>query len=209
MSRIYIYPQQTLGHRHLNEAVPYQHQLQHFLPKDDMMPVANHPPHTSTAAVEHTAPLEASAKIPFTLERPTPEAEQRQEGDGLQQHTALGSPNPAETVADLSDPSEEHANDAAYVSKSEITPLTDTEAVFEFIQSHLLRNADAITPRREVYEAYADWRRKYNQTPVPHNSFNKQLREIYPYVAEGQNRINGELTRCFRGLKLRCDDDSL
>jgi len=193
----------------LIKAVTYQHQLQQFLPKGDMMPVEKHPPHTSAAPVEHPSPLEAAEKIPFTLDRPTLQAEQRQEGDAGEPQTALGSPNPAEPVADLSDASEADANDNADVSKSEITPLRDTEAISEFIKSHLVRNADAITPRREVYEAYTHWIGKHNQTPASHNSFNQQLRDIYPYVTEGQNRINGELTRCFRGLKLRCDDDRL
>lgn len=193
----------------LIEAVTYQHQLQQFLPKGDMMPVEKQPPHTSAAALKHTVPLEAAEKIPVTVNRPTLQAEQRQEGDAGEPQTALGSPNPAEPVADLSDASEADANDDADVSNSEITPPRDTEAISEFIQSHLVRNADAITPRREVYEAYTHWIGKHNQTPASYNSFNKQLRDIYPYVTEGQNRINGELTRCYRGLKLRCDDDRL
>ena len=92
------------------------------------------------------------------------------------------------------------------VSKVEALTVSGREAITFFIRTFVRKEPNAMTPRHEFYEAYVDWIRTHNQHPLTKNAFHKCLREIYSSIKDGQNRIDGKLTRCYRGLKLRSDE---
>ena len=100
-------------------------------------------------------------------------------------------------------------SDETHVSKAKTIPVRNTDAITLFLRTFIIRKPNAITPRNDVYEAYVHWIRKHNQQPLSNKVFYRHLEEILRYVGSGQNRINGKLTRCYRGVKLRSNDDML
>ena len=100
-------------------------------------------------------------------------------------------------------------SDETHVSKAKTIPVRNTDAITLFLRTSIIERSNAITPRNDVYEAYVHWIRKHNQQPLSNKVFYGHLRQVFPYVRYGQNRINGKLTRCYRGVKLRSYDDML
>ena len=106
-------------------------------------------------------------------------------------------------------PEDSSPSDATQVSNAATLPVRHTDAITWFLRKFILGKPTAITPRNEVYEAYVHWIRKHNQEPLSNKIFYRHFKALYPYVRYGQNRINGKMTRCYRGISLRRDADLL
>ena len=117
-------------------------------------------------------------------------------------------PVPSETQKALP-PEDMPSSDDTEVSIPETIDVTHTDAITLFFRRCILRNAEAITPRNEVYQAYVQWIGEQHQAPLSNRIFYRHLREVFPYVRFGQNRINGKRMWCYRGISLRRDDDPL
>lgn len=117
--------------------------------------------------------------------------------EAVSRSLTLSSPNTEQTLPT--------PRDERDVSKVETLTVSGREAMTFFIRTFVTKEPNAITPRHEFYEAYVDWIRAHNQHPLTKNAFHKCLRQIYSSIKQGQNRIEGKLTRCYRGLKLRSD----
>ena len=120
----------------------------------------------------------------------------------------VADPPPSEPV-EAPPPEDLPSSDDTEVSIPETIDVTHTDAINWFLRKFILGKPTAITPRNDVYEAYVHWIRKHRQEPLSNKIFYRHLREIFPYVRSGQNRINGKMTRCYRGISLRRDADLL
>ena len=118
-------------------------------------------------------------------------------------------PFPSEAVA--ASPAENlppnEDTDDTKVKKALTLPVRGTDAITWFLRKFIRGTPTAIIPRHEFYEAYVRWIRKYHQEPLSKKIFYKHLRELYPRVKSGQNRINGKRMRCYRGISLSDHDD--
>ena len=111
--------------------------------------------------------------------------------------------SPAENL-----PPNEDTNDTT-VSEAKTLPISGTDAITRFLRKFIRGTPTAIIPRPVFYEAYVRWIRKYHQEPLSDRIFYKLLGQLYPRVKSGQNRINGKMTRCYRGISLRDHEDLL
>lgn len=122
----------------------------------------------------------------------------------------VGQPSRAVSPSETLEPPQQKAEsdtppNATDVSKAKTLSLRGTDAIHLFLRTFIIGEPKARTPRNEVYEAYTAWIRQDNQPPLHAKTFHKHLKEVFPYVAEGQNRIDGKRVWCYRGIKVRAD----
>lgn len=111
---------------------------------------------------------------------------------------AAGVNTPAEKKPPLTDTSD-------LSTPKETQERTDKEMIREFLSAWVVKSEGGITPRDIVYKKYQQWIGEQDREPVSKKLLFRQLLEVYPLVRVGQNRINGNLRRCFRGIKLHSD----
>lgn len=116
----------------------------------------------------------------------------------------LQPPDPSPTAVDTPTETNTPLTDTADVTPPKKTQkMIEKEMITQFLSESVIESRGGITPRDVVYEKYQHWIRQQNREPVSKTLLFRQLREVFPLVWVGQNRINGgDLIRCFRGLKL-------
>ena len=118
----------------------------------------------------------------------------------------LQSPDPSLAAVDTPTKKSTSLTDTADIPPPKKTQkMIDKEMVFQFLSAWVVESEGAITPRDVVYEKYQQWIRQQDREPVSDKLLYRQLCEVFPLVRVRQNRINGDLTRCFRGVKLHSD----
>ena len=71
-----------------------------------------------------------------------------------------------------------------------------------FIEEMLEKDVDSIIPKSELYDAYKEYCELYGLPVIGKGEFTKEIMRL-PYVRETVQKINGKVTRCWRGVRVK------
>ena len=80
-----------------------------------------------------------------------------------------------------------------------------SNSVYAFVKTCTERDPHSIIPKDDVYSTYTLFCDNHDLNALPKNKFSQELQRLVP-IRETRKKIAGKITRCWQGIKLKCDE---